>query len=70
MTKLLDDEGNIITNQRDILDKIKYYYKKLYTSTNPDKQNLNHYIYRTKLESKVNQEDLNVCNGQDSCLSS
>ena len=22
------------------------------------------YIYRTKLESKVNQEDLNVCDGQ------
>ena len=64
ITKLLDDEGNIITNQKDILDKIKYYYKKLYTSTNPDKQNLNDYIYRTKLESKVNQEDLNVCDGQ------
>ena len=64
ITKLLDDEGNIITNQRDILDKIKYYYKKLYTSTNPDKQNLNDYIYRTKLESKVNQEDLNACDGQ------
>ena len=64
ITKLLDDEGNIITNQRDILDKMKYYYKKLYTSTNPDKQNLNDYIYRTKLESKVNQEDLNVCDGQ------
>jgi hypothetical protein len=26
ITKLVDDEGNIITNQRDILDKIKYYY--------------------------------------------
>ena len=25
---------------------------------------LNDYIYRTKLESKVNQEDLNVCDGQ------
>jgi hypothetical protein len=34
------------------------------TSTNPDKQNLNDYIYRTKLESKINQEDLNVCDGQ------
>jgi hypothetical protein len=22
------------------------------------------YIYRTKLESKVNQEDMNVCDGQ------
>jgi hypothetical protein len=44
ITKLLDDEGNIITNQRDILDKIKY-YKKLYTSTNPDKEILNDYIY-------------------------
>ena len=43
--KLLDDEGNMITNQRDILDKIKYYYKKLYTSTNSDKQILNDYIY-------------------------
>ena len=43
---------------------IKYCYKKLYTSTNPDKQNLNDYIYRTKLESKVNQEDMNVCDGQ------
>ena len=41
ITKLLDDEGNIITNQRDILDKIKYYYKKLYTSTNPMKMKLN-----------------------------
>ena len=29
ITKLLDDEGNMITNQRDILDKIKHYYKKL-----------------------------------------
>ena len=29
ITNLLDDEGNIITNQRDILEKIKYYYKKL-----------------------------------------
>ena len=64
MTKLLDDEGNIITNQRDILDQIKYYYKKLCISTNPDKQNLNDYIYRTKLESKVKQEDMNVCDGQ------
>ena len=36
----------------------------MYTSTNPDKQNLNDYIYRTKLESKVNQEDMNVCDGQ------
>jgi hypothetical protein len=64
ITKLLDDEGNMITNQRDILDKIKYYYKKLYTSTSPDKQNLNDYIYRTKLESKVKQEDMKVCDGQ------
>ena len=64
ITKLLDVEGNIITNQRDILDNIKYYYKKLYASTNPDKENLNDYKYRTKLESKVNQEDLNVCDGQ------
>ena len=31
ITKLLDDEGNMITNQRDILDKIKYYNRKLYT---------------------------------------
>jgi hypothetical protein len=64
ITKLLDDEGNMITNQRNILDKIKYYYKKLYTSTSPDKQNLNDYIYRTKLESKVKQEDMKVCDGQ------
>jgi hypothetical protein len=28
ITKLLDDEGIIITNQRDILDKIRYYYKR------------------------------------------
>jgi hypothetical protein len=45
------------------LDKIKYYYKKLYTSTNPDKQNLNDYIYRTKLQSKVKQENMKVCDG-------
>ena len=64
ITKLLNDEGIIITNQRDILDKIKYYYKRLHTSTNPDKQNLNDYIYRTKIESKVKQEDMNVCVGQ------
>ena len=64
ITKLLDNEGNIITNQRDILDKIKY-YKKLYTLTNSDKQNLNDYIYRTKLESKVKQEDMKVCDGQN-----
>jgi hypothetical protein len=64
ITKLLYDEGNIITNQRDILDRLRYYDKKLYTSTNLDKQNLNDYIYRTKLESKVKQEDMNVCDGQ------
>jgi hypothetical protein len=26
--------------------------------------NFQTYIYRTKLESKVNQEDMNVCDGQ------
>jgi hypothetical protein len=36
----------------------------LYTSTNPDKQHLNDYIYRTKLESKVKQEDMNASHGQ------
>lgn len=46
ITKLLDDEGNMITTNRDILDEIKYYYKKLYTTINPDKQNLHDYIYR------------------------
>jgi hypothetical protein len=37
---------------------------KLHTSTNPDKQNLNDYVYRIKIESKVKQEDMNVCDGQ------
>ena len=54
----------MITNQRDILDKIKYYYKKLHTSTNPDKENLNDCVHRTKQESKVNQEDMKVRDGQ------
>jgi hypothetical protein len=36
----------------------------VYASTNPEKQNLNEYICRTKLESNVKQEDMKVCDGQ------
>jgi hypothetical protein len=36
----------------------------VYASTNPEKQNLNEYICRTKLESNVKQEDMKVCDLQ------
>jgi hypothetical protein len=36
----------------------------VYASTNAEKQNLNEYICRTKLESNVKQEDMKVCDGQ------
>ena len=48
ITKLLDVEGNIITKQRDILDKIKYSYKScIHQQTQINRTQMSIYIEQT-----------------------
>jgi len=40
------------------------YYKKLYTSTNPDNKKLKKYIENTKVQNKVSNNESNKCEGE------
>ena len=63
LVKLVDEKGDIATDQTIILNMIKEYYKKLYSSTNPNDILLNDYIFQTNLESEINHENMKTCDG-------
>ena len=39
---------------------IKEYYEKLYTTTKPNKELLENYIFETNLERNINEEELTI----------
>jgi hypothetical protein len=43
---------------------IKEYYEKLYTTTIPNKELLENYIFETNLERNINAEDFKECDGK------
>ena len=63
INKLSDDNGNIITDQTDLLNKIKHYYANLYKANQPDKSLLEQNIFETNLEKKLNDHDKSICDG-------
>lgn len=68
ITKL---EGNI-ENDSDILNEIMKFYKKLYTSSNPDIENIKTYLHQTKMNNILSEDDKNICEGlisKDECSS-
>ena len=43
---------------------IKEYYEKLYTTTKPNKELLENYIFETNLKRNINAEDFKICDGK------
>lgn len=64
ISKLKDDKHCVITDQSNLLHIIKEYYEKLYTTTKPDKDLLENYIFETNLERNINVEEFKICDGK------
>lgn len=64
ISKLKDDKNCVITDQSRLLHINKEYYEKLYTTTKPDKDLLENYIFETNLERNINVEELKICDGK------
>ena len=60
----LRQDNVVITEQKEILNKIRDYYEKLYTSSNPDEELLHKYIFDKVKEREVNKDDFGRCDGK------
>jgi hypothetical protein len=47
-----------------ILSTIKSYYEKLYTTKYPDENLTSNYIFDTKLENRLQDQDQSICDGK------
>ena len=63
INKLKGENGEILTDQSDILSNIREYYKKLYSTQNPDKTSSDKYIFETKLDKEMDKNDKSICDG-------
>ena len=59
-----NENNDIATKQGEILEIIKTYYKKLYSSNKPNKHMLQKYIFETKLEKTLSEKDKSICDGE------
>ena len=64
INKLIDENNDIITDQMHILSTIKSYYEKLYTTKYPDENLTSNYIFDTKLENRLQDQDQSICDGK------
>jgi hypothetical protein len=64
INKVNDDKNSVISDQSKLLHMIKEYYEKLYTTTKPNTELLENYIFETNLERNVNAEDFKICDGK------
>ena len=58
---LTTTDGRTITDQTDILNEQVNYYKDLYTSQANDTAKMTNYLNSTRLENKLSQADIHVC---------
>jgi hypothetical protein len=64
INKLIDENNEILTDQMHILSTIKSYYEKLYTTKYPDENLTSNYIFNTKLENRLQDQDQSICDGK------
>ena len=64
ISKLLDENSKVIKEQEEILNTIKDYYEKLYTSKKTDEISSKKYIFDTKLDKILNDEEKLDCDGE------
>ena len=64
INKLIDENNEILTDQMHILSTIKSYYEKLYTTKYPDENLTSNYIFDTKLENRLQDQDQSICDGK------
>ena len=64
INKLKDDKNSVITDETKLLHMIKEYYEQLYTTTKPNKELLENYIFETNLETNINTEEFKICDGK------
>jgi hypothetical protein len=64
INKLIDENNEIITDQMHILSTIKSYYEKLYTTKYPDENLTSNYIFDTKLENRLQDQDQSIGDGK------
>jgi hypothetical protein len=64
INKIKNENNDIATKQGEILEIIKTYYEKLYSSNKPNKHMLQKYIFETKLEKTLSEKDKSICDGE------
>ena len=64
INKLTSGDGNILTDQGELLTNIKNYYENLYSSSYPDKILSDQYIFNTNLDPKIGEIDKSNCDGE------
>ena len=64
INKIKNENNDIATKQSEILEIIKTYYEKLYSSNKPNKHMLQKYIFETKLEKTLSEKDKSICDGE------
>jgi hypothetical protein len=57
INELIDENNEQITDQMHILSAIKSCYEKLYTTKYPDENLTSNYIFDTKLENRLKDQD-------------
>ena len=63
-SKLLDENNNVIKEQGEVLNTIKDYYEKLYTSKITDEISSKNYIFYTKFDQILIDKEKLDCDGQ------
>ena len=64
VNELYDKSGKSTTDLTEIIEIDVNYYKKLYTSTNPDNEKLKKYIENTKVQNKLSNNESDKCEGE------
>lgn len=64
INKVKKENNDIVTEQGEILELIKTYYGKLYSSNKPNKHMVQKYIFETKLEKTLSEQHKSICDGE------
>jgi hypothetical protein len=62
--KLIDENNENITDQIHIRSTIKSYYENLHTTKYPDENLTSNYMFDTKLENRLQDQDQSICDGK------
>ena len=61
--EIRDKDNLLVTDENNILDVVRLFYKDLYTSEKPDGESIKIYLENTNVQNSLNETEKEICDG-------